>query len=105
MRDVVLADQDVWVAEVDEHIVAYGSVGNGYLNNLFVHPRYQGRGIGGALLAQAKAQAPDGLKLWTLEPNKGAIRFYEARGFLTLKTTDGRDSEEQVPDRLMAWRP
>ena len=105
MRDVVLADENVWVAEVDDEVVAYGSVGNGYLNHLYVHPQHQGRGIGSALLNQAKAQAWEGLKLWTFEPNQGAIRFYEAHGFVTCKTTDGRDNEESVPDRLMAWRP
>ena len=72
MRDVVLADENVWVAEVDDEVVAYGSVGNGYLNHLYVHPQHQGRGVGSALLNQAKAQAWEGLKLWTFEPNQGA---------------------------------
>ena len=103
MRHVVLADETVWVAQVDDDIVAYGSVGNGFLNNLYVHPNHQGRGIGAALLNQAKALAPDGLKLRTFEANHGAIRFYEAHGFTTSETTDGSRNEEHLPDRLMAW--
>lgn len=102
---VVFEEQTVWVADINDEIIAYASLGDGYLNNLYVDPDHQGQGIGGALLDQAKEAAPDGLKLWTFEPNHGAIRFYEARGFVTLKTTDGGDNEERVPDHLMAWRP
>jgi ribosomal protein S18 acetylase RimI-like enzyme len=42
--------------------------------------------------------------LWVFEPNQGAIRFYERNGFVTVRKTDGRDNEEKVPDRLMAWQ-
>ena len=37
-------------------------------------------------------------------PMRGAIRFYERHGFVTMRKTDGRENEEKVPDRLMAWR-
>ena len=66
---------------------------DGFLNNLYVLPDCQGRGIGGALLSEVKAHAPEGVKLWTFEPNEGAIRFYERHGFVTIERSDGRANE------------
>ena len=105
MRDVVFQSERVWVAEHAGRIVGYASADDEFLNNLYVLPEHQGRGIGTALLAAAMEHSRDGVKLWTFEPNKAAIRFYERNGFRTLRRTDGHTNEENVPDRLMAWRP
>ncbi len=83
----------------------YASFAGGFLTNLYIHPDHQRRGIGSALLAQVKAYAPEGFKLWTFQQNEDAIRFYERHGFRSLKVTDGKDNMERVPDRLMAWQP
>lgn len=104
-RDVVLLRECVWIAEQDGRMLGYAAVKDGLLNHLYVRPDCQGQGIGSALLARAKAHAPAGLKLWTFEPDAGAIRFYQRHGFVTLERTDGRNNEERVPDRLMAWQP
>ena len=105
IRDVVLAQDHVWVAEIEGRIVAFTALGGGFLNHLYVHPNHQGRGIGAALLDRAKAETVAGLSLWTFEPNKRAIRFYERHGFVTCETTDGQGNKEKIPDRLMVWRP
>jgi len=105
MREIVFTHQNVWVAEVDEMVVGYASLAGGFLTNLYVHPDHQRRGIGSALLAEVKAYALEGLKLWTFQQNEGAIRFYERHGFRSLKVTDGKDNMERLPDRLMAWQP
>ena len=104
-RDVVLPRERVWVAELGSRIVGYASVRDGVMSNLYVLPDCQGRGIGSALLSEAKGHSPAGLRLWTFEPNEGAIRFYERHGFTTIERTDGRTNEENVADRLMAWQP
>jgi ribosomal protein S18 acetylase RimI-like enzyme len=105
MREIVFTQQNVWVAEVDHVIVGYTSLAGGFLTNLYVHPDHQRRGIGSALLAEVKAYAPDGFKLWTFQQNEDAIRFYERHGFRSLTVTDGKDNMERLPDRLMAWQP
>jgi GNAT superfamily N-acetyltransferase len=46
---VVFEEQTVWVADINDEIIAYASLGDGYLNNLYVDPDHQGQGIGGAL--------------------------------------------------------
>ena len=63
-------------------------------------PDLTGRGIGADLLAVAKRERPDGLRLWTFASNTGAQRFYERHGFVAVRRTDGRDNEERAPDVL-----
>lgn len=111
MRDV-FANQLVLVAEAiaDDgqgrggKVVGMLSMGDGTIHNLYVRPGYQSQGIGHGLIEMAKTCSGGELRLWVFEPNKGAIRFYERHGFVTVRKTDGRDNEEKVPDRLMSWR-
>ena len=112
MRDV-FRHQLVLVAEAagdaddpggSAKIVGLLSMSDGTVHNLYIRPGYQNRGIGHQLLEQAKICSGGELRLWVFEPNAGAIRFYERHGFSTVRKTDGRDNEERVPDRLMAWR-
>jgi ribosomal protein S18 acetylase RimI-like enzyme len=103
-RYVVFPQQAVWVAEIDREIVGYASLEGRDLTNLYVHPDYQRRGVGSALLARVQAIASEGLQLWTFQQNEGAIRFYERNGFHVLRTTDGSENEERVPACLMSWR-
>ena len=105
MRDVVFQSERVWVAEHAGRIVGYASADDEFLNNLYVLPEHQGQGIGTALLAAVMKHLRDRVKLWTFEPNEAAIRFYERHGFQTVQRTDGHTNEENVPDRLMVWRP
>ena len=54
------------------------------VTNLYVSPGATGNGIGGALfteaLEKARGMAYDGLLLWVLEENDGALRFYSSHG-------------------------
>jgi ribosomal protein S18 acetylase RimI-like enzyme len=100
-QHVVFPQQAVWVAEINQDIVGYASLDGQELTNLYVHPDYQGRGAGTALLALVKTVAKEGLRLWTFQKNEGAIRFYERNGFLNLRTTDGSENEEGLPACLM----
>ena len=65
---------------VDEGPVGVVSVWENLIENLYVHPAKQGRGYGTALLAfvQSQCQTP---RLWVLNTNERARRFYENRGF------------------------
>ncbi len=55
------------------------------LRAIYVHPRFQGRGHGSALMQAAeKAIADDGFiaaVLWVFQSNEAARRFYERRGW------------------------
>jgi GNAT superfamily N-acetyltransferase len=64
MRETIIPRQHVWVAEIDDAVVGYASLYEGFLTKLYVHPSHQRRGIGGALLAEVKKSAPDGFRFW-----------------------------------------
>ena len=93
----------VWVAERDGRVVGYIGFDPDWINHLFVHPDAQGQGIGPGLLAKA---LEDGhrRRLWTFQQNTRARRFYEARGFVMIRLTNGAGNEERTPDVLYAWR-
>lgn len=101
----VAATQVVLLAEQAGLVVGFATLADGWLTNLYVDPAFQNQGIGTALVRAAQTMAPDGLRLWVFEPNRGAIRFYERHGFVEQLRTDGRDNDEQVPDRQMLWQP
>jgi GNAT superfamily N-acetyltransferase len=74
----------------------------GWIEQLYVVPAAQGRGIGTELLEVAK-RVSDRLELWTFQRNTPARSFYEARGFELVGATDGSRNEEREPDARYLW--
>jgi len=75
----------------------------GWIDQLYLEPRYVGRGIGVKLLDHAKKVLPRPIHLWTFQQNRRAIAFYERNGFNAIKFTDGTDNEERCPDILFEY--
>ena len=73
-----------------------------WIDQLYVLPDAQGRGVGSELLEFAK-RASDRLQLWTFQRNARARRFYESRGFALVEQTDGAGNEEKEPDARYLW--
>ena len=73
-----------------------------WIDQFYVLPSHQGRGVGSALLQVAQAEF-DHLALWTFQRNQQARRFYERRGFVAVEQTDGAHNEEREPDVMYAW--
>ncbi|MGX0976400.1 GNAT superfamily N-acetyltransferase [Roseovarius sp. MBR-51] len=73
------------------------------LHALYVHPMRRGRGLGRALLAEAKAEAGV-LRLWVVEANAAARAFYARQGFVEAARSAGLGNDEGLPDILMVWR-
>jgi GNAT superfamily N-acetyltransferase len=74
-----------------------------YLDQLFVAPEYQGKGIGRLLLAFTRQQLPDEIWLRCVRENEKAWRWYEREGFVYEK-------EEVSPVtgfmmKYYRWRP
>ena len=82
-HDEIGPTASVWVAAVDGRIARFLALdeGRGSLDQLFVDPAAQGHGVGGALMATAKALCPAGLTLHTLEQNHHARAFWERHDF------------------------
>jgi putative acetyltransferase len=66
-------------------------------------PHAQGRSVGTTLLNHAKSLHPR-LHLWTFQRNDRARRFYEERGFVLVRQTDGSGNDEKEPDALYLWK-
>jgi len=101
----VVEGQEVWVWDEDGRLMGFAALGDTVLNHLYVEPAEQTRGIGAALLAQAKLRRDRGFRLWTFQRNANARRFYERRGFHVVELTDGSGNEEREPDVLYEWHP
>ena len=96
---------EVWVAELDDAVVAYLRLTEEWLDDLYVVPDAAGQGIGSALLEIAKVCRPRGFGLWVFESNAPARRFYAGHGLHEVERTDGRDNEERAPDIRVVWAP
>jgi len=73
-----------------------------WIDQLYVLPHAQRRGIGTKLLQIAQCSYPR-LHLRTFQRNARARRFYERRGFVFVRETDGAENEEKEPDALYLW--
>ena len=95
---------ELWVAEQEGALAGILVLDGDFVDQLYVEPGLTGQGIGSALLAVAKRERPQGLRLWAFQSNAGARRFYERHGFLEVRRTDGADNEERAPDVLYEYR-
>ena len=101
-RERVFPACRVWGAFERDDLVGIVAFRGDWVDQLYVLPRAQGRGVGTALLTVAKTGTAQ-LSLWTFQRNGAARRFYERRGFLAARETDGSENEEREPDILYRW--
>ena len=89
----------LYAAEADGDIAAMLALHprDFYLDQLWVAPVRQGRGIGRALLAFTRRQFPDEIWLRCVLENKNAWRWYEREGFRF-------EAEENVPPSNMRMK-
>ena len=99
---VLLATCEVLVVDEGGQVLAVSARAGDVLEQLYVAPQAQGRGLGRALLQQAQA-GRDRLELWTFARNARARRFYATAGFVEVEHTDGSGNEEREPDVRLVW--
>lgn len=102
-RDHVLKEDRVWVVDMDGRPVALIAMKENFIDHLYVHPDYQNRGIGTALLDYARELFPDHIWLYTLQINSSARVFYERNGFVAEKIGISPPPECE-PDVEYHWR-
>jgi GNAT superfamily N-acetyltransferase len=105
IRDQVVPRSEAWVADDDGRVVAILVLDDAGIDQLYVEPGWQGRGIGSRLVELAKSRRPAGLALYTFQVNDRARRFYEHHGFAVAALGDGSANEERQPDVRYEWRP
>ena len=102
-RDHILRENKVWVVEIGNRPVAFLAMREDFIDHLYVHPDYQNRGIGKALLDHARRLSPEHIWLYTLQNNINARAFYEKNGFIPEKFGVSPPPENE-PDVEYHWR-
>ncbi|MEL6288587.1 MAG: GNAT family N-acetyltransferase [Pseudomonadota bacterium] len=104
------------VAEHLDRLVGYAVFGrrrlegsaDGEIYELYVHPHFQGLGIGGqlfdAVTARLAANGRRDVVVWALEDNAGACSFYESRGGITVAEAEQKTGKRSVRTRAYAFR-
>ena len=105
VRDILLVRETTWVASVGDDLSGFMTLDNDEIDQLYLHPEMRRRGIGSALVAHAKTQSPNGLRLVTFQKNLTARAFYEKHGFTPVAFGDGSKNEEGEPDVFYEWKP
>lgn len=101
-RECVFPVCRVWGCFDGDELSGIIAFRDGWIEQLYVRPAAQGRGIGTELLNITKGIS-ERLELWTFQRNAPARRFYEARGFSLVEQTDGARNEEREPDARYVW--
>jgi GNAT superfamily N-acetyltransferase len=101
-RERVFKTSAAWGAFDGAAMVGMIAFREDWIDQLYVLPKAQRRGVGTELLHVAQ-NSFDRLHLWTFQRNAPARRFYEARGFVLVQETDGARNEEKEPDALYLW--
>ncbi|WFU76692.1 GNAT family N-acetyltransferase [Bradyrhizobium sp. CB2312] len=101
-RERVFPTCQIWGRFDDDALIGIIAFSDGWIEQLYVVPAVQGRGIGTELLVVAKGVC-ERLELWTFQRNAPARRFYEARGFTLVEETEGARNEEKEPDARYLW--
>jgi len=101
-RDVILVNNDIWVAEVDGETVAFMAIAGDFIDQLYVDPQYQRQGLGKALVEHARSLSPEHLWLYTLQINTHGRAFYEKNGFRVVKLGISPEPESE-PDVEYHW--
>ncbi|HEX9838179.1 MAG TPA: GNAT family N-acetyltransferase [Anaerolineales bacterium] len=99
----ILKNNQVWVVESGQQRVAFMAINKDFIDQLYIRPDYQRRGIGRALLDFARRLSPDHLWLYTLQINVGARAFYEKNRFVAEKFGISPPPENE-PDVEYHWR-
>lgn len=102
VRDHVLVDYRVTVAERDRRIVGFMAELEGWIEHLYVEAGQLRTGVGAVLIEDAQARN-ETLQLWCFADNLRGRAFYERMGFEAVKFTDGAGNEARAPDIMYLW--
>ena len=101
---VILPNCAIWVATLDERVVAYLAMRGTYIDRLYVDPPEWRKGWGTQLVTVAKQVSPSELELHTHQENVAARALYERHGFTAVKFSVS-PPPESAPDVNYHWRP
>ncbi len=75
--------------EFDEQIIGTATISNNFFGSVFVHPDYQGRGVGGKLMQTLEKLAKSlGRTEVILHASINAVEFYEKQGYTKIRQVE-----------------
>lgn len=84
--DKTLRENYTIIAEMDEKIVGFGDIAGDYLNRMYIHEDYQGKGIGSAITKELEDYAwKHGVKNIEVHASITAKSFFMHRGYKVIK--------------------
>lgn len=98
----IVPEYRLTLAEEDGRLLGYMAEGEAWIEQLYVSPAAIRRGVGSALMVEAKARQ-ERLELWCFKENFRGRAFYAAQGFIALYETEGSGNEERAPDVRYRW--
>lgn len=102
VRDHMLPDYRVTVAERDGRIVGFMAELEGWIEHLYIDANELRSGVGRVLIEAAQSRN-ETLQLWCFADNLRGRAFYERMGFEAVKFTDGASNEAKAPDIMYLW--
>ncbi|MBT3337135.1 MAG: GNAT family N-acetyltransferase [Anaerolineae bacterium] len=102
-KNVVLQENNVWVAETDSCAVGFIAIKDDFIDQFYVSPDHQRQGTGAMLLDHARTLSPEKLWLYTFQSNTNGRIFYEKNGFIATKFGVS-PAPESEPDVLFEWK-
>jgi GNAT superfamily N-acetyltransferase len=83
-----------------------GIKGNAELEDFFVHPSYQGRGIGRALMSTVLRRCrARSVRVLSVDADPNAEHIYQQFGFATLGRSPSRSIPGRTLPRMELWVP
>lgn len=96
----LIKQAEVYTAFADGMLAGFIGLDDGYIAGIFVSAHFRQRGVGTALLVEAKQRFAE-LQLHVYVKNRPAVLFYEKEDFsVRTKTRDQETGEEEY---LMIW--
>lgn len=83
VREQYMPAADIRVAEMERVVSGFIALLGSFIGGLFVDPSHHGRGIGRALVLDARSRLPN-LEVEVYEENAGARAFYSRLGFVEM---------------------
>lgn len=100
IEDEYLPKSETWIACCGGETAGFISLLDSFIGGIFIAPAWQGRGIGGKLIAHALTLKGE-LSLEIYTANEQAVRFYRALGFTEVSRRDVDDFGYSYPNATL----
>ncbi len=93
--NVYLPNADTWVAEINGTVVGFIALLGNEVGAIFVEPKFQGAGVGKALMNKAQEIHGD-LEVEVFQANSIGRKFYDSYGFKLMSEKEHAETEQRL---------